>query len=85
MIYKTKNAEYTQFIADLMISLDDLDKFVLVIHVGEASYGFDESCTFKFLTEGLKISNSDRDNYYWYDTIELFQIFKDGVLKDVMY
>jgi len=71
MISVCDDCDYTVLIADLIETLAGLDKFVLRIWVSgsEISYDFESDNDFKFLQEGLKVSNKDMTDYIFYDTI----------------
>lgn len=76
MIAKCDDCEYTISIADLMVTLSQLDNFTLKIWIGNNPLAFEysEKDDFKFLQESLKIVTSSAVEYIFYDTIELVRI-----------
>ena len=72
MISVCDDCDYTVLTADLIETLAGLDEFILRIWVSgsEISYDFKSSeKDFKFLQEGLKVSDSEMIDYVFYDTI----------------
>ena len=71
MLSLCDDCEYTTLIADLIETLASLEKFMLRIWVSgsEISYDFTSDNDFKFLQEGLKVSDNEMVDYIFYDTI----------------
>ncbi len=79
MIQVCDDCEYTILIADLIESLARSDSFLLRIWVSgsEISYDFRSfEKDFKFLQEGLKISDEEMIDYIFYDTIVSIKVIK---------
>jgi hypothetical protein len=72
MIQKCDDCEYALAIADLMVTLDSLDFFVLKIWIGgrELPFKFDAEHTLTFLQEGIRAEKDNRINYVFYDSID---------------
>ena len=76
MIAKCEDCEYTITIADLMVTLDMLDKFELKIWItgSDLPFEYSEKDDFKFLQESLKIVSDSVVEYVFYDIIQLVRI-----------
>ena len=76
MIAKCEDCEYTITIADLMVTLDYLDKFELKIWIrgSELPMIFTHEDDFKFLQESLKVVSESAIEYIFYDVIDLVRI-----------
>ena len=73
-IRKMNDNEYSFIVADLMVTLDSLDEYVLHIRVGEYDFYFDESYDLVFMQEGIRASKDGRINYLLYELMELIQV-----------
>lgn len=76
MIYKAEDCEYTILIADLMVTLDSLDEFIIKLWIGskDLPFKFDNTSDFHFLQEGIRVETDNRINYIFYDTIDSIQV-----------
>ena len=76
MIAKCEDCEYTISIADLMITLSELDKFTLKIWITgtELALEYTDEDDFKFLQESLKVVTDSAIEYIYYDIITLVRI-----------
>ena len=76
MIAKCEDCDYTISIADLMVTLSQLDKFELKIWITgtELPFEYSEKDDFKFLQESLKIVTDSAVEYIFYDIINLVRI-----------
>lgn len=79
MISKCEDCEYSILIADLMVTLDSADVFVLKIWMGgkELPFIFDDEHDICFLQEGIRAEKGTRVNYIFYDTIDNIQVLKN--------
>ena len=80
MIRKCDDCEYTVLIADLMVTLDKLDDFILKIWIGgkELAFIFDEEHDLIFLQEGIKAEKDNRVNYIFYDQIDNIMVISNA-------
>ena len=71
MITLCEKCEYTHTIADLIQTLDGLEKFTLKIWISnsEVPLTLNEACDYHFMQEGLRIRNSWQVGYLFYDMI----------------
>lgn len=83
MISVCDDCEYTVIIADLIITLSDLEKkephlFTLKIWSSgrELPFEFENHCDFNFLQEGIRIEDGRAVMYIYYDTIEYVRVDK---------
>lgn len=76
MIAKCDECEYTVSVADLMVTLDKLDKFDLKIWISssELPFEYSEKDDFQFLQESLKIVTDTVVEYIFYDIITLVRV-----------
>ena len=79
MISKCEECEYSITIADLMVTLSQLDLFDLKIWITgtELPFEYSEKDDFKFLQESLKIVTDTAVEYIFYDIIQLVRINYD--------
>lgn len=79
-IYKKEGCDYSVMIADLMITLDSLKKFIVKFWIGtvEVPYEYEEDSDFEFLQEGIKITTDGKSTYLWYDTITTMEIIDES-------
>ena len=80
MIRKCDDCEYSVLIADLMVTLDRADQFILKIWTGgkELAFIFDDEHTLTFLQEGIKAEKGNRVNYIFYDTIDNIMVMRNA-------
>ena len=79
MIQKCEDCEYSILIADLMVTLDSADEFVMKVWIGgkEIPFIFDDEHTITFLQEGIKAEKKNRVNYIFYDSIDNVMVIKN--------
>lgn len=79
MIAKCDDCEYSITIADLMVTLSQLDEFNLKIWItgSELAFEYSEKDDFKFLQESLKVVTATAIEYIFYDIIQLVRINYD--------
>lgn len=78
MISKLEENEYTYLIADLMITLDQADEFVVKFWISgnDLPFSFTDRADFCFMQEGVRIEVDGRVNYLFYDNIDNIQVLK---------
>ena len=76
MIKKNDDCEYTITIADLMVTLSELDEFIVWIWIGsvEKPLKFTDSDEFTFLQESIKVKKDNHIEYVLYDMITHIQV-----------
>ena len=84
-IKKCEDCEYSVLIADLMVTLDSMDVFLLKIWTGgkELPFEFTEEHELVFLQEGIRTQRTTElfgesrtsVGYIFYDTIDNIQVF----------
>lgn len=86
MIRKCDDCEYAVLIADLMVTLDKLDEFLLKIWTGgkELAFIFDDEHDLTFLQEGIKAEKDNRVNYIFYDQIDNIMVITNGINKNLV-
>lgn len=75
-VSKVDDNEYTFLIADLMITLDQSDEFVVKFWIcgRELPFTFTDRADFCFMQEGIRIEVDKRVNYIYYDSIDNIQV-----------
>ena len=65
------DSEFTLFIADLIETLAQTEKFVLKIWINgsELPFEFDNACSFYFMQEGFRVDTGEFIDYIFYDNI----------------
>ena len=85
MIDKVNDCEYSFMIADLMVMLSGLDKYVVKIWVGsELAFKYSDEWDILFIQEGMKFKRDNRVSYIPYDIIVNIQVFIDEDVRDVI-
>ena len=84
MISVCDDCEFTVLIADVIITLSELEKrephlFTLKIWCNgrDLPFNFENHCDFNFLQEGIRIEDGRAVMYIWYDTIEYIRVDKE--------
>lgn len=80
MIAKCDECEYSISIADLMVTLSQLDKFDLKIWItgSELPFEYSQQDDIKFLQESMKVVTDSAIEYIFYDIIRLVRINYNG-------
>ena len=76
MISVCDDCEYSTLVADLILKLNEYDKFKLNIWVNntELPFVFNQTWDFHFLQEGIRVSKHDVVIYILYDLISLIDV-----------
>ena len=84
MIDVCDDCEYTVLIADLIITMNQLQEtppnlFTLKIWTTgrDLPFTFENHCDFHFLQEGIRIEDERAVMYVWYDCIEYIRVDKE--------
>ena len=86
MITISDDGDFTYTIFDVILQLNELDKFVLKIWTNnsELAFTYDESYDFHFLQESIRVSKDNRVIYITLDTIVSIILFKNANIEDMI-
>ena len=75
-VMKVDDCDYAFVIADLMVLLDGLDRFVLKIWKNSepTPVKFDENVCMTFLQEGVRFDRNNSIVYIFYDSIDSIEV-----------